>query len=236
MNREAEPKRGPASSVISRRGFLRLGYLAAGAASAAVLLEACKSGQGQEVKATPTQPPNSPVATETIAPTPTAIPTEVPTVEPTPTLDVSNPEEVNKELERLYAELSDSLERGLGKINQSPPDRTLETYREEIRNQFKACNGEDDYLETSPEQADYAGEIIFNCINLPPVINGIPGREDILEFSEFTQKLGDFTLLKMDQLFAENKFWQDLGGGQKRYLTTEEFEANKVDVANKFPK
>ena len=63
---------------------------AAGILLPAVVLAACKGGQGQGVETTPTQPANSPVATETIVPTatveptPTAILTEAPIAEPTP--------------------------------------------------------------------------------------------------------------------------------------------------------
>ena len=67
---------------ISRRRVV-FGGIAALSGLAAAALVGCES-KGEKVKKSPT-PPNSPKATETIAPNPTALPTEVPTQTPEPT-------------------------------------------------------------------------------------------------------------------------------------------------------
>jgi len=74
------------SGLLTKRR-LRI-KIAGGTAGLVTLIAAiaCEGGEGQEVETTPTQPANSPVATETIAPTPTGVvPTETPAPTPEPT-------------------------------------------------------------------------------------------------------------------------------------------------------
>src|SRR3989344_6897943 len=74
LARKARPIADLTSGEITKRKLRKLGLVAGGTAGLVTL---------QEVKTTPTQPANSPVATETIAPTPTPSPEPSPTQEPT---------------------------------------------------------------------------------------------------------------------------------------------------------
>src|SRR3990167_1131576 len=94
LARRSKPIADLTSGEITRK---KLGITAVGTAGLVTLVAAiaCEGGQGQEVKTTPTQPANSPVATET-APTPTPIPTAEPTPSPeaTPTPEGWSDEEI----------------------------------------------------------------------------------------------------------------------------------------------
>ncbi|OGD92001.1 hypothetical protein A3D07_03780 [Candidatus Curtissbacteria bacterium RIFCSPHIGHO2_02_FULL_42_15] len=79
LDRKVTPIADLTSGQITKR---KLGIVAGVTASLVTLIAiACKGGQGQEVKATPTQPANSPAPTETIAATPTPNPEPIPSPE-----------------------------------------------------------------------------------------------------------------------------------------------------------
>lgn len=92
---------------------LRARIAAIVALGGAAALAACGGKSEGGVKTTPTQPANSPVATETIAPTPTTKPTEAPTLEPTPT-----PEPIPTQEAISDAEISEKIDMVTDLVNQ----------------------------------------------------------------------------------------------------------------------
>ena len=192
---------------------------------------ACKSGQGQEIKTTPTQPANSPVATETIAPTPTSKPTEVPTVAPTEV-----PVEVPATIEQVRFALFDKDFGAYPKLDpvievNLPRNQTRE-YIEEL---LAYCNGELIIQDIPRDHPNYNQALINACISVPQEIVGIPGHEDILEFSDAIEKLGSFTINKVDKLYKSGGLLKE-ENGQVVPISENEFVQYRSEVASFFPK
>ena len=221
LARKATPISDLTSGKITRK---KLGITAVGTAGLVALVAAvaCKGGQGQEVKTTPTSPPETPVPTVTVEPTPTQVPTEIPTVAPT---------EVTTETPATIEEVRDAFfgENGAySKLDKATRDSLPENQTQRyIEDRLSVCNGEVAIPDIPPDSPNYGGALISSCTIIPQEINGIPGREDILEFSVALEKLGSFTLDKVDKLWKDGKF---------PGVTEEEMQNYKIGVAAYFPK
>mgnify|MGYP001617336356 FL=1 len=99
---------------ISRRRLLRFGYLAAGAAGATVVLEACGGGKSKKPSNPAETPIIGPSPTRTLepSPNPTIVPTEAPTVEPTkpPLKKLSEAEFVPTDFPTALKSINDAYE------------------------------------------------------------------------------------------------------------------------------
>lgn len=178
----------------------RLGITAVGTAGLVTLVAviACKGGQGQGVEVTPTQSATSPVATETIAPTPSPVLTEAPTVAPT---------EVPTETPPTFEELLGSYRTAYSKLDSAtlaslPQNATLA----DIERNLRTCNEEN-----IPDSASYASFVIGGCTIIPQNIGDIPGAEDIEEFHQARELLTSFAGAKIDSLNERHMFPDDQG-------------------------
>lgn len=190
-----------------------------------VLVAACKGGgSGQEVKTTPTNPPETPVPTQTLEPipTPTTKPTEAPTVLPTE-VPVETPATIEEVRDAFFGENGAYSQLDSATLASLPVNQT-QAYIEE---RLSVCNGEVAIPDIPPESPNYGTALISSCTIIPQEINGIPGREDILEFSVALEMLGSFTLDKVDKLWKDGKF---------PGATEEEIQNYKIGVAAYFPK
>ena len=205
--------------IFSRRQFLTGSAFTLGGLAVAATF-GCESKSGG-VNKTPMSP-KTPEATETIAPTPTVSPTKIPTVAPT---------EVTTETPATIDEVRDAFfgENGayskLDEVTRAnlAPDQTESVIRERL----DICNGDVAIPDIPPESPNYGGALIDGCTSIPQHINGIPGRGDILEFSVAVERLGSFTLDKIDKLWKDGKF---------PGATEEEIQNYKIGVAAYFPK
>jgi len=213
------------SERISRRKFLVLVGLGTGAVVAGALSvkELLSSGNGKEktavVKNPTAEPTQNPPATETIKPTPTPSPEPIPTVAPTevPVETPATIEEVRDAFSVAYSKLDSATLASL-------PLNQTQAY---IEDRLSVCNGEVAISDIPPDSPNYGTALISSCTIIPQEINGIPGREDILEFSVALERLGSFTLDKVDMLWKDGKF---------PGATEEELQNYKIDVAAYFPK
>src|SRR3989344_4000331 len=192
LARKATPISDLTSGKITRK---KLGITAVGTAGLVALVAAvaCKGGQGQEVKTTPTSPPETPVPTVTVEPTPTQVPTEIPTVEPTPA-----PTEVPVETPATVEEVLDAFRVAYSKLDSATlvnlPTNQTQAYVEDLL--YGCSEGRGGW---PPDHPNYGYGMISNCTMIPQEINGIPGREDSLELSGAVEKLGSFTIFKMGE-------------------------------------
>lgn len=221
---------------ISRRKFLVLasagtGAVVAGAFGARELLSSGNGeGKAAVVKSPTAEPTKKPTATETIAPTPTTKPTEVPTVVPTE-VPVETPATIEEVRDAFfgefgaYSKLDDATRASL-------PTNQSQAYIEE---RLGICNGDIAIPDNPPENPFHAYALIDACINIPQNINGIPGREDILEFSVAQEKLASFTLAKVDELYQAGKLFMQVDG-QNVPLSEDKFVQYRSEVSAYFPK
>lgn len=188
---------------------------------------ACSGGSEADVSKKTAEPTQKPPATETIAPTPTTKPTEIPTVAPTevPTEPPATIEGVRNAFDAGYSKLDAATLAGLP-LNQS---------RAYIEERLAYCNGELIIQDIPLDHPNYNYALINACIAIPQEVIGIPGHEDILEFSDAIEKLGSFTLAKVDKLYESGQLLKE-ENGQNVPITRDEFEPYRAEVAAYFPK
>lgn len=211
------------SERISRRKVVFGGIAALGGLAVAATL-GCESKDGK-VQTTPT-PPKTPVATETIT-SPTSVPTEAPTVAPTPepTETPATIEEIRVAFDAAYAKLDNATLAGL-------PANYTRAYIEE---RLAYCNGELRIQDIPLDHPNYNYALIDGCISIPQEVVGIPGHEDIPEFSIAIEKLGIFTINRVDELYKSDGLLKE-ENGQVVPLSENEFAQYRSEVSAYFPK
>jgi len=192
LARKVTPIADLTSGQITRK---RLGIKAVGTAGLVTLVAAiaCKGGNGKGVETTPTQPANSPVATETIELTPTPSPEPTPTPQEKLYGPAPGHEELRATIDSTYAQiLANGANDQLGK--------------DYLDDQVTICLGENPSFPPNTQDQNLAAQVLGGCVETAFVLKNLKQQVVVgeVDLSPVLEMLKN-TYFGISETFIQNK-------------------------------